>query len=41
MNTVIIEYYITAKGKAPFEEWLEELDKVTRASVLSRLLGLW
>src|SRR5438034_10726561 len=37
MNKIIIEYYVTSTGKAPFEEWIEGLDKSIRAIIRSRL----
>ncbi len=40
MNKILIEYYVTNTGKVPFEEWLNKLDKLTRAIVRSRLARL-
>lgn len=32
-----IEYYLTAANSAPFKEWLDGLDSVTRAKIRIRL----
>ncbi len=39
-NRITIEYYITDTGKAPFEDWLENLDKHIRAIMRSRLVRI-
>ncbi len=32
-----IEYYLTANNKKPFKEWMDGLDRVTRAKIRVRL----
>ena len=35
-----IEYYVTNNGKVPVDEWLQSLDRTTKARILTRLVRL-
>lgn len=37
MAAKVLSIYETENGKLPFEEWLDDLDKVTRVRILARL----
>jgi len=38
--TFTIEYYQTEDGRLPFQEWLDELDQVSRIRLISRIRRL-
>ena len=35
--SVVLEYYQTEDGRLPFQEWLDDLDSVTRIRLFARL----